>query len=226
MSFPTDLDSFLDPTSDEYLGSASGIGVVALLTNIHSAVEALEAKVGKDSSAVTTSHDYKLSGVTGTDKAVSKTGTETLTNKTLSTGSTVDADVTVTEVLKKVYPVGSIYTNATDSTNPATLLGFGTWSAFGAGRVMVGLNSDDTDFDTVEETGGEKTVTLTAAQSGLPSHTHNAARTGSGSYGIKSDPVFGVTDPAATTSNASAPASESHTNLQPYIVVRMWKRTA
>jgi len=45
----------------------------------------VEAKIGIDSSAVTTSHDYKLSGVTGTDKAVSKTGTETLTNKTLTT---------------------------------------------------------------------------------------------------------------------------------------------
>lgn len=47
-------------------------------------IEALEAKVGIDGSAVTTSFDYKLSGVTGTDKAVSKTGTEVLTNKTLT----------------------------------------------------------------------------------------------------------------------------------------------
>jgi hypothetical protein len=46
--------------------------------------EALQAKVGADSSAVTTSHDYKLSGVTGSDKAVSKTGSETLTNKVLT----------------------------------------------------------------------------------------------------------------------------------------------
>ncbi len=47
-------------------------------------VNAIAAKVGIDGSAVTTSHDYKLSGVTGSDKAVSKTGTETLTNKTLT----------------------------------------------------------------------------------------------------------------------------------------------
>jgi len=69
------------------------------------------------------------------------------------------------------WPIGSVFISVV-STNPATLLGFGTWSAFGAGRVMVGLDSGDTDFDTVEETGGAKTVTLTAAQSGLPQHTH------------------------------------------------------
>ena len=74
-------------------------------------------------------------------------------------------------VLDTVWPIGSVFI-AVVSTNPATLLGGGTWSAFGAGRVMVGLDSSDTDFDTVEETGGAKTVTLTAAQSGLPQHTH------------------------------------------------------
>jgi len=68
------------------------------------------------------------------------------------------------------YPVGSIYINATDDTNPATLLGFGTWAAFGAGRVIVGYDSGDGDFDTAEETGGSKTHTLTEAE--MPSHTH------------------------------------------------------
>lgn len=52
--------------------------------NANDAIEALEAKVGADSSAVTTSHDYKLSGVSSTDKAASLAGTETLTNKTLT----------------------------------------------------------------------------------------------------------------------------------------------
>lgn len=69
------------------------------------------------------------------------------------------------------WPVGSVFI-AVVSTSPATLLGGGTWVAFGAGRMLVGFNSGDADFDTAEETGGAKTVTLTAAQSGLPQHTH------------------------------------------------------
>lgn len=80
-SYPTSLDAYTNPTTTSKLNSPSHSG---LHSGNSDAIEALEAKVGIDSSAVTTSHDYKLSGVTGTDKAVSKTGTETLTNKTLT----------------------------------------------------------------------------------------------------------------------------------------------
>jgi microcystin-dependent protein len=69
----------------------------------------------------------------------------------------------------EAFPVGSVFI-AVVSTNPATLLGYGTWSAFGAGRVMVGRDAGDTDFDTAEETGGAKTHTLTTSE--IPSHTH------------------------------------------------------
>ena len=75
-----------------------------------------------------------------------------------------------------MYPVGSIYTNASDSTNPATLLGFGTWTAFGAGKVPVGFNSADSDFNTAEKTGGEKTHKLTTTE--MPSHGHGVTDPG------------------------------------------------
>lgn len=84
MDFPNSLDTFVNPVSTEYLGNAAGVGVASIFSSLNDAIEALEAKVGVNSSAVTSSHDYKLSGVTGTDKAVSKTGAETLTNKTLT----------------------------------------------------------------------------------------------------------------------------------------------
>jgi hypothetical protein len=94
---------------------------------------------------------------------------------TANTNAWAAVNVTVQQVLAVVYPVGSIYTNATDGTNPATLLGFGTWTAFGAGRVPVGFNSSDTLFDTAEKTGGSK-------DSIVVSHTHTASTNTAGSH--------------------------------------------
>jgi len=82
-------------------------------------------------------------------------------------------------VFLKMYPVGSIYISVSN-TNPGTLFG-GTWVSFGSGKSLVGVNSSDTDFDTVEETGGAASIsytpsgtvdshTLTVAE--IPSHTH------------------------------------------------------
>jgi len=69
-----------------------------------------------------------------------------------------------------VFPIGSIYTSVS-STNPGTSLGYGTWVAFGAGRTIVGLDAGDTDFDTVEETGGAKTVSAVVGDHSA--HTHS-----------------------------------------------------
>ena len=154
-----------------------------------------------------------------------KARVETLTNKTLSTGSVVDANVNVVEILKKAYPVGSIYINASVSTNPATLLGFGTWSAFGAGRTLVGIDSGDTEFNTLGKTGGAKTHTLTVPE--IPSHYHNingysdSINTGENYY------VFGKGgNNMGTKDTANTGGGNAHNNLQPYIVVYFWKRTA
>ena len=67
------------------------------------------------------------------------------------------------------YPVGSIYMS-TSSTNPSSLFG-GTWVAWGSGRVPVGINTGDGNFNTVEKTGGESSHKLTVAE--MPSHTHS-----------------------------------------------------
>lgn len=69
--------------------------------------------------------------------------------------------VTIAGGAGEAFPVGAVFI-AVVSTNPGTLLGYGTWSAFGAGKVLVGLDSVDTDFDTVEETGGAKTKAISA----------------------------------------------------------------
>ena len=84
-------------------------------------------------------------------------GTPAAPTATLGTNTTQLATTAfVQAALQAVYPVGSIYINAASATNPTTLLGFGTWVEFGAGRVLVGQNASDALFDTLEETGGSK----------------------------------------------------------------------
>ncbi len=155
----------------------------------------------------------------------------------------------VQAALQSVYPVGSIYINAGVTTNPATLLGFGTWTAFGAGRVMVGLNGSDTLFDALEETGGSKdavvvshthTATSTVTD---PGHTHpptsgffflnlaGGGQTAGGGGSIVNASNSSSTGSATTgvtvgTTVASTGSSGTNANLQPYITVAMWKRTA
>jgi hypothetical protein len=148
----------------------------------------------------------------------------------VSTAKLADTSVTfaklASSVLNAIYPVGSVYTNATDSTNPSTLLGFGTWVAFGAGRVPVGIDSGDTDFDTAEETGGAKTHTLTTSE--IPAHTHTYSESSEGppaeGVGAGYDPPTAVGRQEADS--GSTGGGQAHNNLQPYIVVYMWKRTA
>ena len=168
---------------------------------------------------------------------------------------TGNAQVTIGNIMKLIYPVGSIYTNAAVSTNPGTLLGFGTWAAFGAGKVPVGIDASDTDFDTVEETGGAKTVTL--AEANLPAHTHAAGSLATASAGAHTHSIThsnsngsgdgdGTLGPSCcpnsnASSNTNSAGAHTHTisgstgsigsgtavaNVQPYIVVYMWKRTA
>lgn len=148
-------------------------------------------------------------------------------------------------VLDKVYPVGSIYQSTSQSTSPDNLFfggsGLTTWAAVGEGRVLVGKASSGT-FDTAGSTGGVETVTLTAAQSGVPAHAHKFRITGdstpdSGTTGGimvsgSGSTVNGVTGEPSDTAgeqiggNTAADAASAHTNLQPYEVVYMWKRTA
>lgn len=178
------------------------------------------------------------------------TATGTITVPTKSSGTnTTDAastafvktavDAAVAAVKEALYPVGSIYTNATDSTNPATLLGFGTWVAFGAGKVPVGQDAGDALFDTLEETGGSKDAITVSHNHTLtdPGHGHyeKIGQSTGGGYVVWS--IGGGGSSLSTTNYKtsiettgitidSAGSSGTNANLQPYIVVKMWKRTA
>jgi len=157
----------------------------------------------------------------------------------------INPAVTATTIGPIIYPVGSIYTNAAVATNPATLLGFGTWTAFGTGRVMIGIDSGNTLFDTVEETGGNADISISSTTDShaltideMPSHNHPGApgalnylssggnpnfTWGGGGLGGK----YGIDLQGGGQGHTHGITFDgTNSNYQPFITVYMWKRTA
>lgn len=213
------------------------------------------------------------------------------------TNATASSDSDGGASLEAIYPVGSIYTS-TVSTNPADLFGFGTWVAFGAGRVLIGAGTG-TDSNSTQQTfsagntGGEYSHTLSTGE--MPSHSHSQSshshsfgshshsmshghsgsvsggshshtvstrkdncdfqsgsaytswgvgndgqsndgtfttNSASHSHTISIDSYSGSTGSASGSSGSATPtiyssgSGYSHNNIQPYITVYMWNRTA
>ena len=138
-----------------------------------------------------------------------------------------------------VYPVGSIVTFY-DTADHSNFLGL-TWTRFAGGRMVVGYSSSDTNFDTIGETGGEKTHTLTVNE--MPNHYHDVV------YG-SNDATTGISISCTGTGNqvlnlngwawdknSNTPygnnayakktgGGQAHNNMPPYIVASLWRRTA
>ena len=171
------------------------------------------------------------------------TGVSVAPTATFGTNTTQLATTAfVQAALQALHPIGSIYTNVT-STNPGTLFGFGTWTAFGAGRVMVGFDSGNTLFDTAEETGGSANAIVVShthsASVSDPGHDHSYTAVsgtspvdpfeGTGQYNPYTSTTGASTGSATTgitVSNSTEGSSGTNANYQPYITVYMWKRTA
>jgi len=84
------------------------------------------------------------------------------------------------------------------------------------GRVVVGFNSAETEFDALGETGGAKTHTLTTAQ--IPTHTHQvtaSANTGGTGTGW-ADLTAGS---ESVTTDGGTGGGQAHNNLQPYMAL-------
>ena len=128
------------------------------------------------------------------------------------------------------WPIGSIYISVVN-TNPSQWFG-GVWESFGAGRVLVGVDTTQTEFNTVLKTGGSKSVTLNLNQ--IPSHYHNMYHTGrllywdSGLTGMGYPNYNGATPIQSTweARTANSGGGQAHNNLQPYITVYMWRRVS
>lgn len=200
----------------------------------------IDTEFNNIATAIATKAD--LASPTFTGSPVLPTGTTGVTQSSGNSSTALATTAFVQAAIALLYPVGSIYTNATSSTNPATLLGFGTWTAFGAGRVMVGFNASNALFDTAEETGGSAdaiTVSHTHTATSTvtdPTHNHSYTQPSPGTYvqninGTGQGAVAGTTGSASTgisvsTSISTTGSSGTNANYQPYITVYMWKRTA
>lgn len=205
---------------------------IANVTGLQTALD------GKEAAGAVTTHEGAADPHTGYQKESEK-GQANGYASLDGTGKVPAAQLPASQG-SEAFPVGSVFI-AVVSTNPGTLLGYGTWSAFAAGRVLVGLDAGQTEFDTVEETGGEKTHTLTESE--MPSHTHvqdphshvenqNSTTTGGlAGWGARDTSTntsiaTGYSTAPTTAVNQSTGGGGAHNNLQPYITVHMWKRTA
>lgn len=180
----------------------------------------------------------KIAGVNQNDLTVIKEDISQLQTETTQLNDDVTklmgAFTSVTDLTKQLFllmhRVGDIIFSTSDE-NPSTIYG-GTWVAWGKGQVPVGVDTSDSDFNTVEKTGGEKEHTLTVDE--MPSHSHiqtwnSNIMVGGGSGGESTNGSYlneggNGTYPATLTNNVGN--SHSHNNLQPYITCYMWKRTA
>lgn len=151
----------------------------------------------------------------------------------------------------EAFPVGAVYIS-TVATNPSESLGYGIWEAFGGGRVLVGIDEGQTEFDALGKIGGAKTHQLSVDE--MPSHTHvqqahthtqsshnhtanrrlNATGFGNaelvaGTGGTSGGQSTANATPAINSTmatNNNTGGGQAHNNLQPYIVCYFWKRVS
>jgi microcystin-dependent protein len=197
-------------------------------------------------SAVQTAVNSKADLNGSASESFSATTAAASTNTTqVATTAFVQTATSAANIADVVYPVGAIFTTVTAYANSAavvTAIGGTTWVAFGAGKVLVGLDAADTDFDTSGSStgsagsGGSKTHTLTTAE--IPAHKHGSnLRIGGGSDVLADTSLLTTVasgdqlDHENTSTTNSTDTSEvggggAHNNVQPYITVYFWKREA
>jgi len=194
----------------------------------------IDTEFNNIATAIATKADLASPTFTGTPTL--PTGTIGVTQSSSNNSTALATTAFVQSVAQVLFPIGAIYT-ATVSTNPATLLGFGTWTAFAAGRTVIGNGGGYT----AGNTGGSAdaivvshnhTATSTVSD---PGHNHsvNAGANVSnqlvsgGSVNLgATNTGSAVTGISVSTSIASTGSSATGANLPPYIVVYMWQRTA
>lgn len=176
------------------------------------------------------SGDIKFSATIGTKVVVSskdkdgRHGFGRIADKSLPAGSVDIAGVFAMsgkQLLDVFYPIGTIY-ESTKPDNPSTFMG-GTWYRFGNGRVLVGVDETDPTFNVVNAIGGEKAHTLTIPE--MPSHTHTFPGASPNNYvRVEASSTTGLSTSTKTTDATGG--GQAHNNLQPYVTIYRWQRTA
>lgn len=123
------------------------------------------------------------------------------------------------EILNLIYPVGRGFIDFTD-TDYSNYLGF-TWERELIGKVPVGIDSNDIDFNTIGKTGGEKLHILTVNE--MPSHGHSITAI---TALMQAGSNYGTYIADGTLNTSETGGGQAHNNLQPYEVVAFWKRIA
>lgn len=128
------------------------------------------------------------------------------------------------EVYESLYPVGSMYVNFTDNTNPGTLLGFGTWTAV-TGRFVAGYDGTQTEFNAAEKTGGHKLLQAHTHSTAPSTSDGNVVAGGSGGSAASLAQAGSAFRVYSNVQGGSTGGGDGE-NLPPYIVGYVWKRVS
>ena len=223
-TLPYTLDDIKISHNDLLLANVYNDTITKLYFNYLFLIANAEITTKTSPTTALSSYNFTDTYTANADLATTATsGTNTTQEATTAFVTTAVAALDTAAINTIVYPVGSIYTNIAVATNPASLLGMGTWVAFGEGRVLVGKAGSGT-FDTLGATGGAETDAHTLTIAEMPAHTHGTVGSTSGVYG--NGGAWNSSGGGGTTASTGGGAAHTHDILQPYIVVYMWKRTA
>lgn len=142
----------------------------------------------------------------------------------------------IADLYDAIFPIGQIIIKG-DDADYSNWLGF-TWERTAVGKVLVGYDNKDTDFNTIGKTGGEKEHTLTIDE--MPSHSHDMdeeSYSGGGyknKMGIRQDgggsshliPQYAQTTSYSVYKPTYTGGGQAHNNMPPYQVVAYWKRVS
>ena len=240
----------------QQMPTANDIGAVSVGTTING--KALSGNItlmAQDVSAIASSERNQANGVAGLNesgKLIQMPTAEEVgavpTNQTIN-GKALTGNITLTvedigtsAIFLASHPVGSLF-ETTVSTNPGALYG-GTWAAWGGGRVPVGVNTADNDFNTVEKTGGKKTerhefkigykgyygTAVGSDDNMIQAYKYSTSSYGTYAYEGSTQASVNAGIQASTNTRDVAQASStgdtSETSIvQPYITCYIWKRT-